>query len=91
MERWTVTDNDLVILDTPLEKTRSTRDTRLPDDVAFELFSCEQLLRDYDLRLKRFRTASGRGTTVAFVLDRDFLRDGPLTCGSAFTGTRSTV
>jgi hypothetical protein len=44
-----MTANDLVLLDGALQERQAARDTPLADDVAFELFACELLLRDYDL------------------------------------------
>jgi len=58
-----MTNNDLVLLDTALAEAQSARDTLLPGDVAFELFSCEQVLRDYDLsrdEIEAGRVGGGR-------------------------------
>jgi len=44
-----VTNNELVLLDQVLAQRQSERTTPIPDDDAFELFACEQALRDLDL------------------------------------------
>ncbi len=41
--------NELVLLDQVLEQRRAERSTPIADDDAFELFACEQALRDRDL------------------------------------------
>ncbi len=45
----TAPSNELVLVDNAIEEAQSARQTPLPGDIAFELFACEQLLRDYDL------------------------------------------
>jgi hypothetical protein len=58
-----MTNNDLVLLDAALREAQSIRDAPLPDDVTFELFSCEQVLRDYDLsrdEIEAGRVGGGR-------------------------------
>ncbi len=44
-----MTSNELVLLDQIIEQRQSEREVRLNDGDAFELFACEQALRDYDL------------------------------------------
>lgn len=41
--------NDLVLLDQVLKERQAARTEPLPEDYAFELFACEQVLRDRDL------------------------------------------
>ncbi|MCU1614163.1 MAG: hypothetical protein JWO98_1703 [Frankiales bacterium] len=41
--------NELVLLDQVLKDRQAERTTPLPDDKAFELFACEQALRDHEL------------------------------------------
>ncbi len=41
--------NELVLLDKVLEELQAQRSAPLPDDEAFELFACEQVLRDLDI------------------------------------------
>lgn len=45
------TNNELVLLDQALADRQAERAQPIPDDEAFELFACEQVLRDYDLSL----------------------------------------
>lgn len=42
-------DNELVLLDQVLQQRQSERTTPLRDDDAFEIFACEQVLREQDL------------------------------------------
>ncbi len=44
-----VTDNELVLLNQVLEQRQAERTTPLKEDDAFELFACEQVLREMDL------------------------------------------
>lgn len=44
-----MTDNALFLLDTVLQKRQDERDRPIPDDKAFEIFACEQVLRDFEL------------------------------------------
>jgi len=44
-----VSSNDLVLLDNALAAAQGARAAPVADDVAFELFACEQLLKAYDL------------------------------------------
>jgi hypothetical protein len=44
-----VANNELVLLDQVLKDRQAERTTPLPDDKAFELFACEQALRDHEL------------------------------------------
>jgi hypothetical protein len=44
--------NELVLLDQVLDERQADRAEPLPDDEAFELFACEQVLRDFDLSLE---------------------------------------
>jgi hypothetical protein len=41
-------DNELVLLDQVLQQRQNERSIPLKDDDAFELFACEQILRDRD-------------------------------------------
>jgi hypothetical protein len=41
--------NELVLLDQIIERRQSEREVRLAEESAFELFACEQALRDYDV------------------------------------------
>ncbi|MFL6077126.1 MAG: AIPR family protein [Mycobacteriales bacterium] len=45
-------DNELVLLDQVLRQRQAERSTPLRDDDAFELFACEQVLRDRDLSVE---------------------------------------
>lgn len=44
-----MTDNALFLLDTVLQKRQDERDRPIKDDKAFEIFACEQVLRDFEL------------------------------------------
>ena len=44
-----MSNNTRVLLDQFLEQQKSERTTPLPDDTAFELFVCEQVLKDSEL------------------------------------------
>jgi hypothetical protein len=44
-----VTNNELVVLDQILAQRQEERDAPLPKDRAFELFACEQALRDFEV------------------------------------------
>jgi len=44
-----VTNNELVLLDQILDQRQKERDAPLPNDRAFELFACEQALRDFEV------------------------------------------
>jgi hypothetical protein len=44
-----VAHNELVLLSQILQQRQAERPTPVADDYAFELFACEQALREYDL------------------------------------------
>ena len=75
-----MTSNDLVLLDTALLDRQSTRTVRLPDDVAFEMFAFDQILRDYELvedelALGRIGGSNDGGIDGVFVFVGDNLLD----------------
>ena len=39
--------NELVLLDNAIAEEQASRDTPLAEDIALELFSCEQILKGY--------------------------------------------
>src|SRR5438046_9361109 len=41
--------NELVLLDQVLKERQEQRASPLPDDEAFEIFACQQALRDFDV------------------------------------------
>ena len=45
-----------MLLDQIIEQRQSEREVRLPEDNAFELFACEQVLRDYDVSSDEIET-----------------------------------
>lgn len=58
-----VTKNELVLLDAALASAQEARERPVPDDVAFELFACEQALKGYDLspeEIEAGRVGGGR-------------------------------
>ncbi len=44
-----MSNNELVLLDQVLQQRQTERATSIADDYAFELFACEQALREHDL------------------------------------------
>ena len=50
------TANDLVLLDLLLDEQQQERDTPLPNDDAFELFACENVLKDANLSIDELQS-----------------------------------
>jgi len=61
-----VANDDLILLDQALVQRPAERAVPMPDDDAFELFACEQALRDETCRLRKLLAElSAAGTMVA--------------------------
>jgi hypothetical protein len=75
-----VAPNELVLLDQVLQQRQSERETPVADDYAFELFACEQALREHDLSAEEIADGVvGGGNDGGLDGIYAFLGDVPLT------------